>query len=377
MRGLGCTCRLVRLEGVTETLLSELTTLGVGGPARRYVRAENDDEIVNAVQEADHAGERVLVLGGGSNLVVGDAGFDGTVLHIASRGTDVVADDDGRVTLRSAAGEPWDGLVRHSVELGLSGLETLSGIPGITGATPVQNVGAYGTEISQHFRAARVYDRKTRQRLTFTGDDLDFAYRTSMLKREIHDGSPRYVVLSVDFALESNPLSQPIRYTELAQRLGVEVGDRAEAKTVRETVLGLRAGKGMVLDPRDRDTFSTGSFFTNPIIAAETQEQVPDDAPRYPVLDPSGQVDESKTKLSAAWLIQHAGFDKGYGLEGDSVSVAGGRVSLSTKHTLAITNRGGARAEDVVAIARAVRDGVREKFGVTLEAEPVLVGTHL
>lgn len=357
--------------------MSELTTLGVGGPARRFQRATTEDEIVEAVRSADDSGERVLVLGGGSNLVVADDGFDGLVVHIASRGVEESTDADGRVRLRAAAGEPWDGLVRQSVERGLSGLETLSGIPGIAGATPVQNVGAYGTEVSQHFGSAEVYDRRTGQRLSFTSADLGFAYRTSKLKREIHEGSPRYVVLSVEFVLERSRLSQPIRYAELARRLGVEVGDRAEAATVRDTVLGLRAGKGMVLDPQDRDTFSTGSFFTNPIIPVESQDQVPEDAPRYPVLDPAGDVDESQIKLSAAWLIQHAGFDKGFGLEGDSVGIAGGRVCLSTKHTLAITNRGGARAADVLAIARAVRDGVRQEFGVVLEAEPVLIGSSL
>lgn len=362
---------------MTETLLSELTTLGVGGPAGSYVRADDEESIIDAVREADASGKPLLVLGGGSNLVIADRGFDGTVVHVASRGFDVLSEDNGQVRLWAAAGEPWDDLVRSSLDQGLSGLETLSGIPGITGATPVQNVGAYGTEISQHFGAAHVYDRRTGTRRRFTGDDLAFAYRTSMLKREIHDGSPRYVVLAVEFVLERTQNSQPIRYAELARRLGVEVGDRAPAPTVRETVLELRAGKGMVLDPADRDTFSTGSFFTNPIIPADTQLPVPDDAPRYPVLDPAGRVDESKTKLSAAWLIQHAGFDKGFGLEGESARIAGGRASLSTKHTLAISNRGAATAEDVLAVARAVRDGVVETFGVRLEAEPVIVGAEI
>ncbi|WP_436588827.1 UDP-N-acetylmuramate dehydrogenase [Rothia sp. HC945] len=365
------------MDLVTETLLSELTTLGVGGPAGSYVRADDEANIIDAVREADASGRPLLVLGGGSNLVIADRGFDGTVVHVASRGTEILSEDNGRVRLWAAAGEPWDDLVRSSLDQGLSGLETLSGIPGITGATPVQNVGAYGTEISQHFGAAHVYDRRTGTRSRFTGEDLDFAYRTSMLKREIHDGSPRYVVLAVEFVLERTQNSQPIRYAELARRLGVEVGDRAAAHTVRETVLELRAGKGMVLDPADRDTFSTGSFFTNPIIPADTQLPVPDDAPRYPVLDPAGRVDESKTKLSAAWLIQHAGFDKGFGLEGESAHIAGGRAALSTKHTLAISNRGAATAEDVLAIARAVRDGVVETFGVRLEAEPVLVGAEI
>ncbi len=361
---------------VTETLLSELTTIGVGGPARRYVHAGSEEEIVDAVRAADERGEPVLLLGGGSNLVVSDKGFDGTVIHVASRGMSL--EDHGEfVILTAAAGEIWDDVVRYTVEQGLTGLETLSGIPGTAGATPVQNVGAYGTEISQHFESALVYDRKTTETTTFRGDDLDFAYRDSLLKREIHGGSPRYVVLSVRFRVERDRQSQPIRYAELARRLGVDVGERAEAETVRQTVLGLRAGKGMVLDRSDRDTYSTGSFFTNPIIPTSEQSRVPEDAPRYPVLDPHGEVDPSKIKLSAAWLIQHAGFDKGFGLEGEARKLAGGRVSLSTKHTLAVTNRGGGTADDVLAIARAVRDGVREEFGVTLEAEPVIMGLSL
>ncbi|WP_269927830.1 UDP-N-acetylmuramate dehydrogenase [Kocuria massiliensis] len=364
------------MEGVTETLLSELTTIGVGGPARRYVRATAEDQIVQAVREADERQEPVLILGGGSNLVVSDEGFRGTVIHVASRG--IAVEEHAESTLLTvAAGEAWDDVVRYTVDQGFTGLETLSGIPGTAGATPVQNVGAYGTEISQHFASALVYDRKAGQTRRFRGEDLEFSYRNSLLKREIHDGSPRYVVLSVQFDVRRSNLSQPIRYAELARRLGVEVGERAEAATVRETVIELRSGKGMVLDPSDRDSYSTGSFFTNPIIAAEQQATIPEDAPRYPVLDQHGAVDESKIKLSAAWLIQNAGFDKGFGLQSEHQPIAGGRASLSTKHTLAITNRGGATARDILAIARTVRDGVREEFGVTLEAEPVIIGFTL
>lgn len=366
----------VRLEGVTETLLSELTTIGVGGPAGRYVRATSEDEIVQAVREADERREPVLILGGGSNLVVSDDGFHGTVIHVASRGIEVEERGEDAI-LTVAAGEAWDDVVKYTVDQGLTGLETLSGIPGTAGATPVQNVGAYGTEISQHFASALVYDRKKGQTRRFGGDDLEFSYRNSLLKREIHDGSPRYVVLSVQFDVRRSTLSQPIRYAELARRLGVDVGERAETATVRETVIELRSGKGMVLDPSDRDSYSTGSFFTNPIIGADEQESIPEDAPRYPVLDPRGAVDESKIKLSAAWLIQHAGFEKGFGLESEHRRIAGGRASLSTKHTLAITNRGGATAQDILAIAQTVRDGVRDEFGVTLEAEPVIIGLTL
>lgn len=363
---------------MTETLLSDLTTLGVGGPAASYVAAESSDAVVDAVARADAAGEPLLVLGGGSNLLIGDEGFAGTVVHVLSRGVEVADRPGGREALmRVAAGEPWDELVARAVESGLSGLETLSGIPGTTGATPVQNVGAYGTEVSQLLTRVLAFDRREGRRVELGREDLEFSYRDSRLKRESLGASPRFVVLEVEFALARRADSAPVRYAELARTLGVEVGERAPAAEVRRAVLGLRAGKGMVLDPGDRDTFSTGSFFTNPIIPAEEAGSVPDDAPRYPVLDPTGEVDASKIKLSAAWLIQHAGFTKGFGLGGESSRIAGGRSSLSTKHTLAVTNRGGASAGDVLAIARTVRDGVQEAFGVRLEAEPVLLGTEL
>lgn len=363
---------------MTETLLSELTTLGVGGPAADFLEATTEEELLAAVTGADDAGTPLLVLGGGSNVVAGDAGFDGLVVHVATRGleTDEPA-ADGTVLLRAAAGEDWDGVVARSLELGLSGLEPLSGIPGTAGATPVQNVGAYGTEVSQLLDHAEVWDRQERRRLVLTGEDLDFSYRDSAIKRAPMGASPRYVVLSVAFRLVRDAESRPLRYSELARRLDREVGQTAPAAAVRETVLALRAGKGMVLDPADRDTYSTGSFFTNPIIPVEDAGTVPADAPQFPVLDAAGAPDPTRTKLSAAWLIQHSGFDKGYGLEGASREVAGGRASLSTKHTLAITNRGEATAADVVAIARTVRDGVERAYGVRLEAEPVVVGTSI
>lgn len=358
---------------MTETLLSTLTTLGVGGPARKLVRATTEDELIEAVRTADEAGERLLVLGGGSNLVIGDGGFEGTVVQVATRGIEITsASACGGTFLRAEAGEPWDEVVRYAVEHELVGLETLSGIPGTAGATPVQNVGAYGTEISQYLSSCQVWDRQDRRRRRFAKADLDFAYRDSLLKREYLGDSPRYVVLSVEFQLLEGILSAPIRYAELARSLDTEVGQRAPSRTVRETVLRLRAGKGMVLDPQDRDTCSAGSFFTNPIIPVQDAERIPQDAPRYPVLDADGRTDESLLKLSAAWLIQHAGFEKGYGLEAGR-EVAGGRVSLSTKHTLALTNRGGATAADVRALALAVRDGVQEAFGVVLVPEPVRV----
>lgn len=356
-------------------LLSELTTAQIGGPARTYVRATTEQEIISALKAADEAGDKVLVVGGGSNLLIADEGFDGTVLHIASQGIEDIGNYScGGANLRVQAGHSWDAFVAYAVENEFSGLEALSGIPGTVGATPVQNVGAYGAEVAQVISSVRTWDRQTGGYKTFANADLNFAYRDSILKQTTVDGSPRYVVLTVDFQLPHGSQSAPIRYAELARQLGVEAGERADSRLVRETVLRLRAGKGMVLDASDRDTYSTGSFFTNPIVDEAVAAALPEDAPRFPATTATGQPLPGKVKLSAAWLIQHAGFDKGFGLEGDALEIAGGRASLSTKHTLAITNRGGASTADVAAIARAVRAGVEEAFGVRLVPEPVTVG---
>lgn len=359
-------------------LLSELTTAQIGGPARTYVKATSEQEIIAAVRAADEAGDRVLIVGGGSNLLIADEGFDGTVVHVASQGIEDIGNYScGGANLRVQAGHSWDALVAYAVQQGFSGIEALSGIPGTVGATPVQNVGAYGAEVAQTISSVRTWDRETGGYKTFANADLQFSYRHSVLKQSTADSSPRYVVLTVDFQLPHGTLSAPIRYAELARQLGAETGSRVEMTLLRETVLRLRAGKGMVLDAADRDTYSTGSFFTNPIVSAEAAAQLPQDAPRFPATTATGQPIEGMVKLSAAWLIQHAGFDKGFGLEGESRNIAGGRASLSTKHTLAITNRGGASTADVAAIARAVRAGVEESFGVRLVAEPVTVGFEL
>ncbi|MDO5617434.1 UDP-N-acetylmuramate dehydrogenase [Kocuria sp.] len=367
--------------------LAELTTTAVGGAAQRYVRAETEDQIVDAVRMADQAGEPVLIVGGGSNLLVGDSGFPGTVVHIATRGIQVDHVSDCAGTLVTvAAGHPWDDVVAWAVENERVGIEALSGIPGTTGATPVQNVGAYGQEVSQTIARVRVYDREAGRRTSFAFAELDFGYRDSLLKRTTVEGSPRYVVLDVQFQFTHGDLSKPIRYGQLAQHLGVEVNQRAPMVAVREAVLQLRAGKGMVLDRADRDTYSTGSFFTNPIVESSAAAQlVPSDAPRFPVVDPAGNPLDGRVKLSAAWLIDHAGFGKGFGLEGsrnerlsiDGASVSEGRSSLSTKHTLALSNRGRASAADMVALARTVRNGVLEAYGVELVPEPVMVGMDL
>ena len=355
---------------MTSTLLSALTTSAVGGPAGKYVEARTEAEIINAVSSADAAGEQVLIVSGGSNLLVSDDGFPGTVIRIASEGFTVNAEDScGGVAVVVQAGHNWDKLVEHAVLHAWSGIEALSGIPGSTGATPVQNVGAYGADVSQTIAAVRTWDRERNAVQTFTNSELKFGYRDSILKQATVNGSPRYVVLTVEFQLPLGRMSAPIRYAELARALGVEVGQRAYANDVRREVLRLRASKGMVWDAADRDTYSTGSFFTNPIVAADVADKLPENAPRYP----AGQ--DGMVKLSAAWLIDQAGFGKGFGLEDDGV--AGGRASLSTKHTLAITNRGSASAADMVAVAREVRAGVERHFGISLHPEPLLIGLEL
>jgi UDP-N-acetylmuramate dehydrogenase len=337
--------------------LAAHTTLRVGGPARDLVEVTSTHELVEVVRALDAAGEPVLVLGGGSNVLVGDAGFDGTVVLVATRGVsqDVASCSGAVVTV--AAGEPWDPFVALTVEQGWSGMEALSGIPGSIGASPIQNVGAYGTEVGQHITTVRTLDRSTGKVRTLFAVECGFGYRTSVFKT--HPG--RYVVLDVTFQLRLGSLSAPVRYAELARVLGVEVGTRVPATQVRDAVLSLRRSKGMVLDDVDPDTWSAGSFFTNPVLDPAAVADLPDGAPRY--AQPDGRV-----KTSAAWLIEHAGFGRGWG---------DGAARISTKHTLALTNRGSASATDVVALARQVRSGVEQTFGIVLEPEPVLVGCEL
>jgi UDP-N-acetylmuramate dehydrogenase len=341
--------------------LADHTTLRVGGPAARWVVATTETELVEAVTAGDAAGEQVLVLGGGSNLLVADGGFPGTVVEIATRG--IASDVDGAdascggVMVTVAAGEEWDAVVARAVDRGWVGLEALSGIPGSVGATPIQNVGAYGQDVAQTIASVRVWDRKLRGVRTFANADCGFGYRTSRFKAD----PGRHVVLDVTFQLTQGDLGTPIAYAELARTLGVEVGRRVPMVDVRDAVLGLRRGKGMVLDAGDHDTWSAGSFFTNPVVSPDV---VPEGAPTWPTDD--------GVKVSAAWLIAQAGFGKGYGAE-----LTGGRASLSSKHTLALTNRGGATTEDLLTVARAVRDGVERVHGIRLVNEPVLVGCEL
>jgi len=345
------------------TRLGELTTLRVGGPARRHLVASDADALVAAVRAADQAGDPVLLIGGGSNLVIGDAGFDGTVIQVAGRGIEVRSQDYcGGAEITVQAGHPWDDVVDQAVGSGWSGIEALSGIPGSTGATPVQNVGAYGQEVAGTVASVRTWDRDTGAIRTLAAAECRFGYRDSLFKRERYRGGPRFVVLQVSFQLVVADLGEPVRYAELARTLGVEVGARVPLAQVRQAVLGLRAGKGMVLDEADHDTWSAGSFFTNPVLSAEQAAALPAEAPRYPA-------GEGRVKTSAAWLIDHAGFPKGFGLPGPA--------SLSTKHTLALTNRGRARTADVLEIARQVRDGVEKVHGVRLAPEPELINCAL
>lgn len=328
-------------------LLSDLTTLRLGGPAARVVEAADADALVDAVGSADAAGEPVLIVGGGSNLVVADEGWPGVVVLVRTSGIERSGE---LVTVQ--AGERWDDVVARTVAENWSGLAPMSGIPGLTGATPVQNVGAYGTEVADTITTLRVYDRQSREVAEWGPDQCRFGFRTSALKH-----TDRYVVLAVTFALPESELAPPVRYLELARRLGVEPGERAPSVRVRETVLELRRSKGMLLDPDDHDTWSVGSFFVNPFVAPDA---VPDGCPHW--------VADGQMKLSAGWLIENAGFGKGYG---------DGRVRVSSKHSLALTNRGGATTAELLALAREIRDGVEAKFGVRLRPEAHLTGVTL
>lgn len=343
--------------------LAAFTTLRVGGPAARFVTATTTDRIIDAVSECDARREPLLVLGGGSNLLVSDDGFDGTVVRIATRGLTVEgADRCGGAAVRVAAGETWDDVVAAAAGHGWSGVEALSGIPGSAGATPVQNVGAYGQEVADTIATVRTWDRQEGRVRTIASVDCEFTYRHSRFKEERYRGGPRFVILEVTFQLILADLSAPVRYPELARALGVEVGWRAPLADVRSAVLALRRSKGMVFDPADHDTWSAGSFFTNPVLPPAQAAALPQDAPRWPL--PDGRV-----KASAAWLIEQAGFGRGFGLPGPA--------SLSTRHTLALTNRGNASAKDLLELARLVRDGVRAAFGIDLMPEPELVGVEL
>ncbi len=408
--------------------LSRFTTLGLGGPARRFVVAGTDDEIIAAVRDADQRGEPLLVLGGGSNLVISDDGFPGTVIQVATKGIHRTTGPDetspgqagpgqagpgqagpdeagprqaepgAPVTLTVAAGEEWDTVVASCVAADLAGLECLSGIPGLTGATPIQNVGAYGQEVADTITRVRAYDRATSGVVELAAVDCGFGYRTSAFKRSIAPPAVtgRFVVLGVTFQLTTDRLSRPVRYAELAGVLGLDAdrpdkgtpsqgrpdeGGRASLGDVRSAVLRLRRGKGMVLDPGDPDSRSAGSFFTNPVLDARQfamLRRLVDERCRPGVPIPQFPAGPGQVKVPAAWLIGQAGFHKGYpGAGRPGGGSPGPSAHISTKHTLALVNPGGASTAGVVGLAREIRDRVRNLFGVELASEPVLVGVSL
>jgi UDP-N-acetylmuramate dehydrogenase len=346
--------------------LASMTTLRLGGPARRLIAPARETELIEVLRAVDERAERLLLVGGGSNLVIADEGFDGTVVRMATRGIDIQSQAGDEVLVTAAAGEPWEELVARCVAEGLSGMECLAGIPGLVGAVPMQNVGAYGQDVSETIVRVRTWERATGSIVDFDRDACRFSYRNSVFR-----GRDGHVILGVTFALRRTTASAPIRYTELARALGVPEGERAPIARVRETVVALRRKKGMVLDASDPDTTSAGSFFTNPILDASALERLRERAspllregesiPLFP--EPDG-----RTKVSAGWLIERAGFAKGYAI---------GPAAISSKHALALTNRGGATTRDLLALARTIRDGVQSKLGVTLENEPVFVGVTL
>jgi len=338
------------------TNLSEFTTLGIGGPAQKLVRAHTEAELIQAVQAADDAGIPLLIIGGGSNILVADSGFAGTVIVVETSGNSYEIDACSGGMLQVAAGVDWDEFVAFTLEKRLANLESLSGIPGTVGAAPIQNIGAYGHEVSEVIARVRTYDRREKAVKTFTADQCEFGYRDSIFKRE----ADRYVILDVIFQLRRGEHSLPIKYKELADALGVELESRVPTKDLRNAVLALRAKKGMLVDA-EHHIQSAGSFFVNPIISTEVSATLPEAAPRWP--QPDGTV-----KVSAAWLMEHAGVVKGERLNG---------AKISEHHVLALANAGDAKADDIVSLARSAQDRVREKFGITLVPEVRFVGVEL
>lgn len=343
----------VRYPLTVMTKLSDYTTLKVGGAARELVHAQSEKELIAAVEAADAAGKKVLILGGGSNLLIADEDFDGVVIKVENHGNSYEIDACSGGMLQVSAGDNWDEFVAFTLSKGLANLESLSGIPGTVGGAPIQNIGAYGHEVSEVIARVRAYDRVNKEIKTFAAADCDFSYRSSKFKKE----AGRYVILDVTFQLRRGVESLPIQYAELATELGASIGDRVNTSKVREAVLKLRSKKGMV----EGIVNSAGSFFTNPIISSEQAATLPDEAPRWPQAD--GQV-----KTSAAWLMEHAGVSKGD---------AHGGASISSHHVLALTNHDNATAEDLIALARQAQSKVKEKFGITLEPEVQFVGVKL
>ena len=337
-----------------STELSSLTTMAVGGPAKNLVRVRGEKELIEAVRAADKSQTPLLILGGGSNVLISDAGFDGTVIHVETSGNSYEIDACSGGLLTVSAGEDWDEFVAFTIEKGLANLETLSGIPGTVGGAPIQNIGAYGHEAGEIIARVRTFDRKNDEIKTFMASECEFSYRNSIFKQQ----AGRYVILDVTFHLRLGEESLPIQYEELAGALGVEVGARVAIREVRNAVLKLREAKGMLLSTGIK---SAGSFFTNPIISREEAAKLPADAPKW-------EQGDGKIKTSAAWLMEHAGVEKGYRLAG---------AQISPKHVLALSNAGDATAKDLIALAQEARKKVSETFGITLEPEVALVGINL
>jgi UDP-N-acetylmuramate dehydrogenase len=337
------------------TELSKYTSLRVGGPATKIVHVSTEAQIIAAIEEAGDT--PILIMGGGTNVLIADKGFNGTVIRISNNSVQAEVDACSGATLTIGAGEDWDLFVQTTINSGFAGLETLSGIPGTVGAAPIQNIGAYGHEVAEFITRVRTYDRQEKALKTFTNSECEFSYRNSYFKA--HPG--RYVVLEVQFQIRIGEESDPITYLELARKLGVQLGDKAPVVATREAVLELRASKGMLLSADDHDSWSAGSFFTNPIVSQQEADALPDAAPKWPLLD-------GRVKISAAWLIENAGMHKG-----DEV----GGARISTKHVLALTNAGDATASDIAELAKRARDHVKEKFGIILEAEVNLVGVEI
>jgi UDP-N-acetylmuramate dehydrogenase len=337
------------------TELSKYTSFRVGGPASKIIQVSTEAEIIAAIEDAGDS--PILIMGGGTNVLISDKGFDGTVIRISNNSVQSEVDACSGATLTIGAGEDWDTFVQTTIDRGFAGLETLSGIPGTVGAAPIQNIGAYGHEVAEFITRVRTYDRQEKALKTFTNSECQFSYRNSYFKA--HPG--RYVVLEVQFQIRRGEFSDPITYVELSKKLGIEPGEKAPVAATRAAVLELRASKGMLLKNDDHDSWSAGSFFTNPIISQQAADELPNAAPKWPLND-------GRVKVSAAWLIENSGIHKG-----DEV----GGARISTKHVLALSNSGNATASDIAELAKRARNQVKEVFGITLEAEVNLVGVEI
>ena len=337
------------------TELSKYTSFRVGGPATKIVQVSTEAEIIAAIEEAGDS--PILIMGGGTNVLIADKGFEGTVIRISNNSVQAEVDACSGATLTIGAGEDWDTFVQTTIDRGFAGLETLSGIPGTVGAAPIQNIGAYGHEVSEFITRVRTYDRQEKALKTFTNSECEFSYRNSYFKS--HPG--RYVIIEVQFQIRRGEFSDPITYVELSRKLGIEPGEKAPVVATRAAVLELRASKGMLLKNDDHDSWSAGSFFTNPIISQQAADLLPNAAPKWPLND-------GRVKVSAAWLIENSGIHKGDELGG---------ARISTKHVLALSNSGNATAADIAELAKRARNQVKEVFGITLEAEVNLIGVEI